>query len=262
MEALNVKQFTKQYFKAHHCAVTEEDNGVLNVQLTEEMDKKIMNRPFYWHYIKATHNKGVPQTLLLGIHDPYDDPKVEPIYYGSTRFQQILNDLTKDTHFIQAFESVHTTENKAMYPWLLINIKVSYNSMQTKDEIFSLGLNLITGKIVVNMMEHLQETQMSSTISSLCYILSPIITQESGFKRLEHILDVYLEEQSHTWAIRSMQAMEDELHLLNMFYEKETKEKRTEMTAIKKRYEPAIVFRVMSGGIIYLKEDFQFQKEK
>lgn len=262
MEAFNVEQFTKRYFEVNDCTVKQTGNGLLEVNLTEEMDKKIMNRPFYWHYVKATHAKGIPKTVLLGPLETYENKEIEPIYFGSTRFQQILKELVKETSFIQSFESVQTTDNKAMYPWLLVNIKVSYESMQIKDEIFSLGLNLITGMITVNMMEHLQAVQMHATISPHCYVLSPIITYDSGFKRLQHILDVYIEEQSHEWALLSMQAMEDELHLLHLFYEDETEDKINEMHAIQKRYEPRITFNVLSGGVVYLTESFQSKKEK
>lgn len=262
MDVQRIKQLTKTYFNTNHCRINDITNDVFEVHLTEEMDKKIMNRPFYWHYVEATQAKGEPKTLLLGTHTHYDNQEIEPLYYGSTRFQQILKDLTKDVSFIQAFESVDTDKKQPLYPWLLVNIKISYASIQIKDEIFSLGLNLITGKIVVHMMEHLQQVPMHATISDFCYLLTPMITYESGFKRLEHILDVYIEEQSHDWAVQSMKAMENELELLDTFYATETKEKQREKHAIKERYKPTITFNVLSGGVIYVTNAFQPKKEK
>lgn len=256
MEILNVTDFTKCYFKAHHCRVTERKNNLLEITLTEEMDKKIMNRPFYWHYVHATNTKGVPKTLFLQSNASNEDPQIESIHFGSTRFQQIMDDITKEPHFIQTFEQVKTSTNKALYPWLFVNIKISYHGMQTKDEIFSLGLDLITGKMIVNMMEHLQQIKLNPVISSLCYSLTPVITYESGLKRIEHVLDIYLEEQQHTWAIDSMHALEEEVQLINLFYEEDTEEKRKELKTVKDRYQPQITFHVLSGGIVHVTDSF------
>lgn len=253
----DIRTFVKQYFTAKQCTVSEVDKKLLQVELTEEMDKKIMNRPFYWHYIKATRSVGVPKTLLLNPDWNDMDSTAEPVFFGSTRFQQILQDLTNEPSIIQMFEVVETKDKQALYPWLLVNIKITYQSMQIKDEIFSLGLNLITGTITVHMMDHLLKTDIKPTISSLCYVLSPIITYDSGIKRLENILDVYLEEQTHEWALHSIQEMEKELQLLDHFYEENNSEKHREIKAIQKRYKPTITFKYTSGGIVYLTSSFQ-----
>lgn len=258
----NIHAFVKQYFVANHCTVLELDHRLLQVELTEEMDKKIMNRPFYWHYIEATQGIGEPKTLLLSPDWNNEDSTVEAIHFGSTRFQQILRDLTKEPVIVQMFESVDTKDKQALHPWLFVNVKITYQSIQNKDEIFSLGLNLITGTIILHMMDHLLQTDLNPTISSLCYVLSPMITYESGLKRLENILDVYLEEQTHQWAVHSIQEMDNELQLLEHFYEDHHSKKEQEMKAIQKRYQPIISFKYMSGGIVYLTPSFQKKKKQ
>lgn len=255
MEAIDVKQFVRRYFKAHNCTVHEKENGRLDIELNEEVDKKLMNRPFYWHYMKSMNQKGVPQTLQFGINQMTQKNGVEPIHFGSLRFQQLVDDLTRTKQIVHGFERVDTDVQTALYPWLIMNIKISYIGMQSKDEIFSLGLQLISGKIVVHMMEKLQEVPIESTISPMCYVLSPMITHVSGSKRIERILDTYLEEQDHEWAIHSMDALEEELQLIHTFYEEETADQLNEIEMVRKRYKPRIVFNVISGGVVYLKLD-------
>ncbi len=256
MESLNVKQFVERYFHAHNCATIEKENNLLEIALTEEMDQKIMNRPFYWHYMKKTNQQGVPQTLRLRINGNRQESGIEPLHFGSPRFQQILADVTNQQYVVRAYEYVRTGKKTALYPWLIVNIKISYLGKQTKDEVFSLGLHLIKGKIVVNMMEQLEKVQLQSRIAPLCYLLSPLITYASGFRRIERILDVYLEEQQHEWAIRSLDALEDEMRLIHTFYEDDTEEKQKEIEIIKKRYRPKISFKVISGGTVYLTNQF------
>ena len=47
----NLHNFLINYFEASQCEVNSEDE-TLDVKLTEEMDEQLMNRPFYWHYVK------------------------------------------------------------------------------------------------------------------------------------------------------------------------------------------------------------------
>ena len=49
MEQREIHTFLLRFFQANQCDILEESAGHLTVQLTIEMDKLIMNRPFYWH---------------------------------------------------------------------------------------------------------------------------------------------------------------------------------------------------------------------
>src|SRR5699024_3441157 len=120
MEAHEVKQFVKRYFTANQCQVDATIEGLLEVQLTEEMDKKIMNRPFSWHYMNATDKKGVPQTLLFQFQEEPHERETEKIHFGSYRFQQIMEDLTNKQPIVRAYEDVDVRMETPLYPWLVM----------------------------------------------------------------------------------------------------------------------------------------------
>ena len=42
------------------CAILGEEDHYLTVQLTVDIDKRIMNRPFYWQYVEATNSEPNP----------------------------------------------------------------------------------------------------------------------------------------------------------------------------------------------------------
>ena len=65
----------------------------LTVQLTIELDKELMNRPFYWHYLEKTGGVPNPDRLTF-ITDSQNAPtniKGETIHFGSPRLHQMLN---------------------------------------------------------------------------------------------------------------------------------------------------------------------------
>src|SRR5699024_12131541 len=65
MAIKDLHAFLNTYFTSHQCQVNNETEGIIHVQLTEEMDKILMNRPFYWHYIKQMGRTGDPMHLTL-----------------------------------------------------------------------------------------------------------------------------------------------------------------------------------------------------
>lgn len=260
MAIKNLHDFLTSYFTAHHCTLEKNTDGVLTVQLNEKMDRALMNRPFYWHYVKKMGSSGQPMKLTL-ITDPLNrDGKNEWVHFGSPRLQQILQHLGENEKFTKLFEGVNKNRKTALYPWLVTNVKIGYQGKQKRDEIISIGLHLVNGSMKVEMMEELQTRSLQMTIPDYCYTISPMIKLKSGFKRIESVLESYINDQSHDWASESLTTMEEEINLLKHFYrgtndnEQEKQEMEKEVEEITKRYKPCITFEVINGGIFYLNQ--------
>ena len=260
MSISDLNQFISNFFTAHQCKTLYNQDGVLTFQLTEAMDRALMNRPFYWHYIKKIGQTGEPQALTL-ITNPEKKKEIkgELIHFGSPRLQQIMNHLKSNERFTKAFENIiNNTSNTALHPWLVTNIKITYTGKMQKDEMFSIGLNLVTGAMKSQMMEYLYTIDLQNTISDYCYTISPMIKLKSGFKRIESVIEDYLQNQSHTWADRSIQTMKEDIQLVEHFYtdtsEEDKEQLKQELTEIKKRYEPKITMSVVNGGVFYLSQ--------
>lgn len=253
-----IDSFLKRFFTANQCDITEEQNGKMSVQLTVKMDKALMNRPFYWQYVETTGKVGEPKKLHF-ITDPEKiDDEGEWIHFGSPRLQQIFFHLSKTAKFTQLYQSLQVTSNTMLHPWLLVNICIMYEGKQKKEELFSIGLNLINGSFVFGMMEKLTKITLKSTISDRCYTISPLIKLSSGFLRIEKYLDNYITEQTHDWALESLKLLEEEKAMIHHFYESDASrdEMEKEIAEVTARLQPKITYEVMSGGLIYLTETF------
>ena len=55
-----IHQLFTTFFKENNCQILNDHDHFINVQLTIEMDKKIMNRPFYWKYLESTGGEPNP----------------------------------------------------------------------------------------------------------------------------------------------------------------------------------------------------------
>src|SRR5699024_7129739 len=91
---LDIILFLNQFFKAKKCPIIFTDKEHIHVQLTEELDKALMNRPFYWQYIEATNQKGSPQELAFTTNIK-DKTEYKWIHYGSPWLKRIYDYISK-----------------------------------------------------------------------------------------------------------------------------------------------------------------------
>lgn len=264
LEPLNLRQFLISYFTANHCHIIEQTDHLLKVKLTEEMDRAIMNRPFYWQYIKAIGQQGEPLELTLYIdqinqaNDQKQDMHSDYIHFGSPKLHTIFEELNQSAQFVRLFEEVNTTKNTMLYPWLVMNIRVAYEGKQKKEELFSVGLQLINGTIVLNMMEQLNKISLHQQISNYCYTISPLIKLESGYNRIQTKVKNIIQNRSYQWADDSLEALNEEIQLINHFYsdEKDENKKMKEIQEANDRYKPKVTIKPFSGGLFYLTDSF------
>lgn len=222
MAITKLDEFLQNYFISHGCKLLHNNEGVLTVQLTEEMDRALMNRPFYWHYIKKIGQNGEPMQLSLISNPDKREEKGEWIHFGSPRLHQIINQLKQKEKYTKLFQKVNTRQNTPLYPWLVINMKISYMGRQKKDELISIGLHLVNGAMKLEMMNLLEEIPLQMAISDYCYTISPIIKIKSGFIRIENVIDNYIQDQTHPWAEESNRVLEEEIQMLKHFYTGDT----------------------------------------
>lgn len=258
----NLHDFLGEYFTANQCEVLQNENGKLTIQLNEKMDEALMNRPFYWHYIKKIGRQGEPKRISFITNPDRREEDGEWIHFGSPRLHQIFKTLETQGRFTKLFETVITDQKTPLSPWLIVNIKLSYTGKQKKDEIWSIGLHLINGTMITNMMDHLHSLQLKPAIPDFCYTITPMIKMKSGYQRIISYIENHLQNQEHDWAQESWQNLVEEQKILEHFYvkteeetdEDEQKRFEQEQIDINNRFQPVISIDVINGGIFYLSQ--------
>lgn len=251
--------FLERFFTTNDCEIVENGDGWLTIQLTEEMDKALMNRPFYWQYIKSTGGIGEPMKLTLITEQGQlpSDKTGEVIHFGSPRLHQIFR-LTRELGaFGRMYEqiSTNTNVNTPLHPWLVINTKISYQCDRKKDQLFSIGLHLISGTMINQFHQHLTKVELTPKIPDYCFTMSPIIKPASGIKRIESVISKLIENDDHTWAKDAQERWDQDLLLLEKFYEglEERPDAYTsEKEALRLQYEPKVTASFVNGGLFYL----------
>ncbi|MFZ0368085.1 MAG: YqhG family protein [Halobacillus sp.] len=249
--------FVHQFFTSYGCAILEKSESHLKVQLTSTMDEEIMNRPFYWHYMKKMNRPGDPMQLLFtntshskegGIYLHAGTPKLHTIYRAAIN-------KGKTARLYEAVEK--PLQNRALCPWLVVNIHLHYRGKQSKDDTLSLGLNLVHGTLLFDMMERLWKMEFEPTVSDYTFPMTPLINLENAYKRIERYVEGYVSSISDDWATRSLKHLQEEKNLLESFYSSEDiglEQFTKEQEQIDTRYSPRILMEVVNGGLFYISQ--------
>ncbi|MBU9712231.1 YqhG family protein [Evansella tamaricis] len=257
MQQQEIHQYIKNFFIENESTITEESDGHLFIQLSVEMDKALMNRPFYWHYVEKMG--GVPNPMQLNLITDSskvpEDMKGEKIHFGSPRLHQIFQTAKQLGSHSLLYESVNTNGSTVpLKPWIVLNGAVSYCCDHKKDYFFSIGLSLITGEVIHDFHELIKAKNLQEQIPNYCFTMTPIIRPISGIERIKRLLIEDLEQQDHQWAENARNRQKQDEQLLEAFYEGQEEKGDSyydEKKAIKSQYEPSINISIINGGLFY-----------
>ncbi|GAE31849.1 YqhG family protein [Halalkalibacter hemicellulosilyticus] len=261
MQQPQVHSFLERFFQANDSDLTENERSYLTVQLSIDLDKRLMNRPFYWHYLEKTG--GAPQPMKVTfITDPANAPdhlKGEPVYFGSPRLRQIFTATRELGGFIRLYEqtALQSQKSNPLHPWLCLNAKISFQCDRKKDVFLSLGLNLIHGQIVPNFFNQLQQKTLTPTIPDYCFTLTPLIKPKSGLVRIQKMIQTFIDNEDDTWAKEALERWDNDLALLEAFYEDYTEKPEAyeiERKALEEQYKPTVTISIINGGMFYLNQ--------
>lgn len=259
MQQQEIHHFLEKYFHANGCEIVENGQGYMTVQLTIELDKELMNRPFYWHYLEKTGGVPNPMKLTL-ITNPEHAPeniKGENIHFGSPRLHQIFQSTKHLAGFIRLYEKHNMPHGQQipLRPWLGMNVRISYECDRKRDVFKSIGLQLINGHMMENFHERLLQLQLTPKIPDYSFTLSPLIMPKSGIGRVENFLKNQIHQEDHTWAVEARKRWEKDLKLLEHFYEDVEERDESydiEKAALREQYEPNVKISIVNGGLFYL----------
>ncbi|MBM7097312.1 YqhG family protein [Bacillus sp. H-16] len=257
----DVHNYLKTFFKENDSPVIEQSDGHLHIQLSIDMDKNLMNRPFYWHYLEKIG--GVPNpmklTLITDETKAPEDLKGERIHFGAPRLHQVFRLAKELGSHVKMYEKVARTSltggSLSLLPWLNVNVKISYEAEKKKDRLVSLGLNLVNGEMVDGFCDQMLDCPLEPVIPDYCFTVSPLIKPASGMNRIRQYLEDELKTEDHAWAHDAVNKMEADLRLLDTFYEQSETVPETyenEKEAIRNQYEPKINMSIINGGLFYL----------
>ncbi|KGR82673.1 YqhG family protein [Lysinibacillus odysseyi] len=252
-----VHDYLQTFFQETNCPILTEHPYYMVVQLTEEMDKKIMNRPFYWQYVESAGIEPAPLqlTLVTDRTKLQEDINGEMIHFGSPRLNRLFEATKELGAFVKLYEYTGKGNSMTLTPWLGVNYKVSYYCHHTKEMLYSLGINLLTGQVVENFQERLKTRNLQSSIPADTFAVPYIIKPARALDRLDVLVEEMIIDDDHSWAKAAEARWLRDLEVLEYFYiDSVTKPESYELEkkALEEQYTPRIKVDMVNGGLFYL----------
>lgn len=268
MNPNDTRTYVERYLRGMQCHTIESSPGHIQVRLSEQADRDLVNRPFYWSYVEKLGLEPQPVTLSF-IFDPEKTPpdtRGERLFPGSPRLEQIFQSACQHGRFVRLYEDVPLNlrsprGSRPYIPWLNINYKMEWISEKLRNEIHSLGIQLLDGTIDDDFYKNVVSRRWTPRLPSHRFVTEANLSLSDAVHELEFYVQGYLDQVDDTWAKEAGARMQEELERLAQYYE-ETPSRLNEeafqaeyerrVRETKWQYQPRIEVTVVNAGLFYL----------
>ncbi|GAJ98595.1 superfamily II DNA/RNA helicase, SNF2 family [Geomicrobium sp. JCM 19055] len=140
-----VHRYIERYLTTSGAQFLSRSPEDIEVQLTRELDEELMNRPFYWHYLDKTG--ATPQPMQMRMTTNVENSNgFEKVHFGSPRLHQFFSSALNKGRFTRLYEQTAPHSRTALYPWLCLNVRISYTCHRREMNYAHLASNLLTVK--------------------------------------------------------------------------------------------------------------------
>jgi Bacterial protein YqhG of unknown function. len=263
VEHARVTAFVRRYIAAMGGEILEDTPSYVRVRLTPDMDKDLMNRPFYWSYVEQFGLEPVPAVLTL-VFDPDRPPpdgRGEPITFGSMRLAQLFRSAQKRGRFVRLYEVPATSPASEpavrLVPWLAINYRISFRCDRKKERLLPVGVNLETGQVAQGFYPRIAARPFTPVMPPHTVVAPWSLTLEAAVDRAEAAVTATVAAEDNHWARDALARLAEEQALLRAYYgENPPEERRNELEQrldeLQALFTPRIEVDVVNAGLFYL----------
>ncbi|GEL77347.1 YqhG family protein [Tenuibacillus multivorans] len=258
MNQAEIHQFLVNFFKKRQATFEHNEPGLLKIKLTEDLDQRLMNRPFYWQYVKKLGYKGDPMSVTFISDKQKKGEAGEWIHYGSPRLEQLFQMILDEGKYAELYEQINQDERHAFHPWFICNMLVRYRGAYTHDEMVSVGVYLINGAMRFRMMDEIINHQFNEVIPDYCYKIPPIINRIRAIQIINRELQHRISERSTNFEYESFELYQKEKNMTEELFQGREDDidllKENIEQQIYDRLYPKVDLSLINCGLFYLTE--------
>lgn len=210
----------------------------------------------------------------------------EDLHFGSPRLKQIFEAAKRGGRCVYLFEDPGSMQRRTLLPaayepWLGVLFKIEFCCDMKREELHFLGVSLLNGNLDENFSTRLQGKSLIPRLPENVHIEPTRLSLEAARDALEQRLRSRLESYDDSWAVEASERLDDELSLIDAYYQDllknpeedkpKAKDKDKDNTdaeensrniqeqyearrgEIRWQYEPRIVVTAINSGIFHLR---------
>jgi hypothetical protein len=245
MDDLTRIHLVKRYLSLTHSTIHQESETDVDVTFSEEADRALTRRPFYWAFIDRTGAPAQPMSYSLHV---YAAPQSCPypschVAYPSPFFTDMINDINEKGRLVQCFEVVPRGGIPQFETWLHCTIRISCFGSSANRLHLDLGISLLSGEIRADFLTWLGQRTVQAHFPSTFHNPTTF-TMEQARTILQAFIGEQLSALNMGWAVEAYTNFEQECAIADGF------EARIGECALQLR--PRIEVEVQGAGLFHL----------
>lgn len=156
MDHLTRMNVVQRYLTLTDSIIHEASEKEMSVTFSEEADRVLTRRPFYWAFVDRTGTP--PQTMSYVLHVQQPVAKEFPtlhLGYPSPFFVDMIHDINNKGKWIQCFEVIPPGGIPQFETWLHCTICIRCFGASSNRLTFDLGISLASGAIIADFLSWL-----------------------------------------------------------------------------------------------------------
>lgn len=265
-----VKDFITETLRVSGAAYRQVDGDLLLAEVTVEIPPMFFDPP---RLEKQTLN------LVFTPEASANYPGAELVIPGSFRLNWFIDGLKERGNYtLQRFKYEQTpaeTERilgeicpalkkrfplppptERLRPFLLANYTLSYQTDELREELVSLGLDMVSGAITPEFMTVLSGAEPLPGLSDTA-VEAPGYTLEEAFTQLHRHLEEWVAARDRSWVNEARTRYEEELSCLYQYYQEDQRDFATfhsHALDLYDKFRPRVLIRLVNVGLLYLPE--------
>ncbi|MCL6453180.1 MAG: YqhG family protein [Alicyclobacillus sp.] len=236
--------FCDTYFQAVGATCVFRAEDYAEYQLPPDVDKEMVERPFYWMWIEKTGQQPTPTVLRLAFTQAAETvqnerirrvlleqagpslnemqrryfvaPKAELVSLGSYRLDRIYASCDRRGRFAAVMPS-RRPPGATLVPWLLVNLRVSQRCDVTEQKLASYGVCLVNGQLVLDFYNRIANIPMEP-MDPRRVARSLRVPVDTAVKHVKEHLTRAFERQPATWAEAAWQRLQQDVEQIATYY--------------------------------------------
>jgi superfamily II DNA or RNA helicase len=205
MSQEEIYTFAKHFAVASGCALIHDDDTVLTLGLSPYVDEHLLQRSYYWRYVRATGAEAKPLTVAFSFGNApppcaQTAPQAhvrETLTYGCTRLYQLFDLVQQHGRWICVYAE---QDAQSCTPWLVVHGCVAYRSHVRYAQPFTWAYDLSEGTLETAGDEWLRtRTFVASCPATPFTPLHPQCVDQALAHIRQHLFNT-LQGEDHTWA--------------------------------------------------------------
>ncbi|AOZ94011.1 YqhG family protein [Paenibacillus crassostreae] len=194
----------------------------------------------------------------------------EDVTYGSQRLLQIWEAARREGSSVYLFEQPGSLQRRALFsaayePWLAVCFKVEMTCDVKKEQLYFMGISLVSGIITTDFRQQLAGINLSPRLPENVHINPAEMSLTIAAERLQSNLISMLKELDYEWADQAQDRLKEELSIIDTYYEhmmndpdeeknnhirEQYEARRSEMTW---QYAPKVKLSAITCGLFHLR---------